>query len=410
VIIKSTPIPTPTPQKFRIGFHYHVPAILKDGDIYVPGYLGRWLDCLAEMNESVVCFMYSLAPVDQAQLDYKIEAKNIEFVDLGIKKSVPERILHARKFTATLKEHRSKLDLLLMRGPSPLLPFAARAMGSLPHVFLLVGTYAAEGVDPNQPAWRRMLIGRLNSWNEKAQMKAAKRGLTFVNSHLLYQQCKLQLEDLIEIRTTTLRAVDFFERADTCQSKPINLLYAGRFSHNKGLFDLLTVTKLLVNQGVNVVLNLVGWGEPGDPIVENLLAQARADGLEDRLVLHGYKAVGEELWACYRQADIFVMASHSGSGEGFPRTLWEAMANSLPIVTTGVGSIAHYAGEVVSLVSPQQPEEMTKAIMALVNDGKLRQAQIEKARELVRTNTLEVQTRIFVDHIANWMQTSQAKM
>ena len=98
-------------------------------------------------------------------------------------------------------------------------------------------------------------------------------------------------------------------------------------------------------------LDIVGWPVPGDPILEEVMGQAREMGLEGRVVYHGFKALGEELFAYYKKADIYVIASRSS--EGFPRTIWEAMAHCLPVVATKVGSIPAFIEGAAELVEPE---------------------------------------------------------
>ena len=136
----------------------------------------------------------------------------------------------------------------------------------------------------------------------------------------------------------TLQATDFYERADTCQKRPIHLLYTGRMDRGKGLADMTAALGMLVEQGYDACLDLVGWPEAGDPILAEIKAEAERMGIAERVTDHGFKPLGEELFAFYKNADIYVIASRS-SFEGFPRTIWEAMAHSLPVAATRVGSI-----------------------------------------------------------------------
>ncbi len=355
--------------------------------------------------DELVCFMHSSTAADAQYADYQLQSGNIQWIDIGRKVSVPKRMLNSRRFTRPLRERHRQMDALLIRGPSPLLPAMAKAAGPTAVALLLVGDYLAGVNDLPQPRWRKEAIRLWMNWNTRQQMAVAKRSLTFVNSHLLFEQLQSIVPDLVETRTTTLSAQDFFERDDTCQSRPIRLLYTGRLDRAKGLFEMVDALECLTRDGHDVVLDLVGWPAKGDTIVVEIQEEAQRRGIQDRVCFHGYKSVGPELFAYYKRADIYLIASRSS--EGFPRTIWEAMAHSLPVVTTEVGSIGHFLthGQHAWLVEHASGPAVAQGIQRLINDGLLRRQLIRSGRELARTNTLESRANELVRKLEAWMAT-----
>lgn len=381
----------------RLGFHYHIPAARIDGRIHLPGFLGRFIDSLAESCQSLVCFLHSLQPDEPAILDYPLQSKRVEWVDIGSHASIPMRMLRAGQVKRIVSTWTGRLDVMLIRGPSPLLPDIAAACGSLPVALLLVGDYLAGVDDLPQPAWRKELIRLWSRWNASRQLKVARRSLTFVNSRLLYRQLEPYVPRLVETRTTTLTREDFYVREDTCQSRPIRLLYTGRLTASKGILDMVTALAQLVGQGEDVVLDLVGMIEKGEEGLPGQIRRVAEEiGVGGRVVYHGYRPVGPELFAFYRAADIYVIASQS-SFEGFPRTIWEAMANSLPVVATRVGSIPDYVEGAVLLVPPRSPHELMNAIAQIIQDSQLRKNLISIGMRLAKVNTIENRTREMID-------------
>ena len=120
-------------------------------------------------------------------------------------------------------------------------------------------------------------------------------------------------------------------------------------------------------------------------------------GVDKNIRYLGYKKLGPELFQCYQDADIYVIASQLS--EGFPRTIWEAMANSLPVVATRVGSIPYYIEGAAELVTPRSPEELAMAIFRLVHQTELRKRYIVKGFELAKSNTLEYQAEKMMSEI-----------
>jgi glycosyltransferase involved in cell wall biosynthesis len=178
-------------------------------------------------------------------------------------------------------------------------------------------------------------------------------------------------------------------------------LYSGVLSPAKGLFELLDALKILVDQSMDVHLHLVGWEDDAKKPVEMALREkAKKLRVENRLTIHGKKSVGPELNAMYRMADIFVLPSHA---EGFPRVIWEAMANSLPVVASTVGGIPgmleHQKHAV--LIRPKDSSEIAQAVKRVNNDSALRKTLIKGGFELAKGNTLSKQTKNLIDILRN---------
>jgi len=386
----------------NLGFHYHIPALIQQGQTILPSYLGRFIDCLADNCASLICFMHSPRLDEISQMDYPIHSGNVRVIDLGLHASLPRRMLTIPTITQIVRGMRSEMDCMLIRGPSPLLPTIAKACAPIPTPLLLVGDQLAGINDLQQPRWRKAAIRAFWTWNETRQIVVAKRSLTFVNSRLLYKKYEDVIPNLIETRTTTLTAADFYERQDTCLRQPIRLLYTGRMARAKGILDILEAVNILVNSGEDVTLDLVGMLEKNDTALEDLLQKAGEYGIADRVTYHGCFPVGEQLFQFYKKADIYVIASQS-SFEGFPRTIWEAMAHSLPVVATRVGSIPAFIEGTSEIVRPGNFDDLVMGIMKLIHSPDIRQRYIKNGRELVKRNTLEYQVRVMVNEIDHWL-------
>jgi glycosyltransferase involved in cell wall biosynthesis len=388
--------------KLRLAYHYHIPARQEGGKIVMPGYEGVFVESLAEECGKVTCFLHSPVLEDHFTGDYTIRSENVELVDIGPHSSVPKRIFFTKKYTHSLIERRGELDVLLLRGASPLLPGFAEAANHLPITLLLVNDPLAGIDDIQQPNWRRELIRLWWNWNNSKTHKIAKQNLTFVNSHKLYEQLRTDVPNLIETRTTTLNQTDFYERDDTCQTPPYHLLYTGRITWEKGLMDMVDALAKLVEQGYDCLLDLVGMGVRNDKTLEDIREKASELGILERVIYHGYKPLGPQLFDFYRNADIYIIASKS-SFEGFPRTIWEAMANSLPVVATRVGSIPDFIGEAAELVNPNDIYQLSESIIALLNGSELRKEYIKKGLSLAKKNTLQARARQMVEQITSWI-------
>lgn len=386
----------------KLGFHYHVPAINRNGQIWMPGYQSRFIDSLADHVELLVCFLHLPKSGELYLMDSPLQAKNIELVDLGPHDYLPSRILRSRSLIEKIRPYENTLDVLLLRTPSPLAPIIAQSL-DIPLSFLIVGDNTLGINDLPQPWWRKKIIHAFWLWNRWQQIKHAAGVLTFVNSQINYDDLKSKISNLFMTKTTTLSQKDFFERDDTCQTRPCQILYAGRIERAKGLLDILDAMRMLIDEGEDICFDLVGWADEGDTSLSELLAKAQTMNMADRVIYHGYKTVGPELFDYYKQADMYVLASQNS--EGFPRTIWEAMAHSLPVVATRVGSIPDFIERAAILVEPSSPIALAEGIKKIMFDDANRQALIAAGRKLAQENTLEKQSKKMIDIIENYLNT-----
>lgn len=388
-----------------LGFHYHSPADMINGKMMLPGYLGVFIDGLAEKFDTVICFMHSPTAEKRDMLDYEIKSSNVELVDIGTHKSMFNRAFNGRHHVSKIESHYPKIDGMLIRGPSPLLPFVASSCRrhDVSCAYLLVGDYL-EGLRSSRINMaKRVLLWTFYSLNKLFQDYRLDHTLVFVNSGKLYDEYSLK-SHCIEVRTTTLHQEDFFSRSDTCRNDVLQLLYTGRIDPGKGIEDMLYALKSVHQEGHKAVLNIVGW-ETSKGFIERLKTLAKELHVSNDMIFHGKKRVGIELFTMYRNADIYLLASR-GDFEGFPRTLWEAMANSMPIVATKVGAIPYFLTDekTALLVKPNDTDALAGAVLRLAGSKELRVKLISQGYALAQTNTLEVQSEVMHRHLVAFFE------
>ena len=119
--------------------------------------------------------------------------------------------------------------------------------------------------------------------------------------------------------------------------------------------------------------------------------------------IRGKKQIGEELLAFYRAFDIFVIATKGN--EGFPRTIWEAMSQSLPVISTRVGSIPNLLveDETAIFIDQSSPAQLAQAILRLKDEEELRKKLIRNGYALAKTNTIEIQSKKMIDIMKGYL-------
>lgn len=102
--------------------------------------------------------------------------------------------------------------------------------------------------------------------------------------------------------------------------------YAGSIAELKGVGDLIRAMAFLKNDGLNVRASFAGLGD-----IEGMTALASSLGIADHVDFRGI--VGNELvFEMFREADIVAVPSRTAYPEGFPLTMFEAIASRSPIV------------------------------------------------------------------------------
>lgn len=385
----------------KLAFYYHIPIYPNGDNLNIPSYLGVFLDALAYQVEKLVLVMHQAQGNKISESDYVLKSKNIEWINLGIAQPAWKRTFFPSNFLKEKLKHIATCDAFIIRSPTPLAPAFHKFVSNPKLIFMIVGDYQEANLFRKQTSVRDKIISKYLNYFDKLFTNQIMVTDCLVNSDALYEKYKSEAKSIHQIRTTTLSESDFFKRDDTCVSKPIQLLYSGRIDPAKGLYELLHACSILIKQNIQVVLNIVGWETDSDmPIENDIRAKAREFGIPDKIVFHGRKSVGAELNAYYRMADIYVIPSYH---EGFPRTIWEAMANSLPVIATKVGGIPSNIRDGIdaTLINPKSETEIVMAIQNLLNDEVLRKKYIQNGLKLAKENSLETQTKKMVDIIKN---------
>jgi glycosyltransferase involved in cell wall biosynthesis len=383
----------------NIGFHYHIPFYKKHNKLYVPSYLGVFIDELAKHAETLFLFMEHV--ISNSEADYELQSSNIRIIDLGSKSSFYRRLLLPSKKLKLIIPHLLDVDHLILRSPSPLSPHISRVARNKTHaVHFLVGDYVKGLKELQQPFWRKWAIVLLTHYYQHLQRRMIRNAHVLVNSLELYDANKSLTQDLYTIKTTTLNKNSFYERNDTCQHNTIRILYTGRINFQKGLRELLQAVSMLI-KAYTIEIDIVGWEDAGKfSYTEALKKEARVLGVIDSLHFHGKKKVGDELNSFYRKADIYCIPSYH---EGFPRTIWEAMANSLPVIATRVGSIPGYLSEKTTLlIDTKNVNQLKAAIEEVITNEHRRKSIIKASFEYAQDCTLENQTKKMVDLITSF--------
>lgn len=158
------------------------------------------------------------------------------------------------------------------------------------------------------------------------------------------------------------------------------LVCVANVSPVKGLEYLIKSLVDIKNKFPNVLLVIIGEVFSNPKYYLNLRSLIRSLNLEQQVTFTGY-VEHNELPTFLSLADLFVMSSIH---EGTPVSILEAMAMKVPVVATNVGGISEQIlhNKTGLLISPKDPDEISKAVVNLL-DNKKRIHMGEEARKRV---------------------------
>jgi glycosyltransferase involved in cell wall biosynthesis len=165
---------------------------------------------------------------------------------------------------------------------------------------------------------------------------------------------------------------------------PFTMLSVARLVEKKGGRYLVEACRLLQERGVSFRCEIIGRGNLRQPLVE----QIRRAGLERSVRLLGGRKQGDVL-ARLRTAHLYVLPSIVGSDgnrEGLPVSIVEALACSLPVVSTpvtGIPEVVH-DGHNGLLVPERDPVALADALQRLIEDRELYERLRAQARASVQ--------------------------
>jgi glycosyltransferase involved in cell wall biosynthesis len=157
--------------------------------------------------------------------------------------------------------------------------------------------------------------------------------------------------------------------------------FAGRLVAEKGVPELLAAARTVLERFPTARLLLVGMFDraKADAVRDEL---AREHGVEAMCVFTGQRDDMPELFAAM---DVFVLPSHR---EGFPRTVMEASAMSLPVVATNIRGCrtAVEDGRTGILVPLRDVTALAEAICRLLGNAGLRREMGQAGRALAEAS------------------------
>jgi len=185
-----------------------------------------------------------------------------------------------------------------------------------------------------------------------------------------------QVEEFLGVEPSRIRIIPHgvhvpsMERQNTSRQNLV--LFVGAIQRRKNVRNLV---RAFERMPPSWRLALAGAAD-GFGAAEELRAVENSPRKADIEVL-GY-VTAMELEALYRRARIFAFPSLD---EGFGMPVLEAMANSVPVITSQRSALPEVAGDAALSVDPDDPEEIAAALVRLASDQALCDDLARRGRE-----------------------------
>jgi glycosyltransferase involved in cell wall biosynthesis len=166
----------------------------------------------------------------------------------------------------------------------------------------------------------------------------------------------------------------------------LTAISAGRLEEEKNPLLLADVLADLRASDPRWRLVICGEG----PLEGALRERLAALGVAGAATLRGYLPLDGGLQDAYRAAHASLHVSWT---EGLPQVSFEAFAAQVPVVATGVGSVAAAGDGAVLLVAPGDPKAPAARLRQVAADRILRETLVAAGLARVRSHTLEAELR-----------------
>lgn len=191
------------------------------------------------------------------------------------------------------------------------------------------------------------------------------------------ESVKQELEDYYSLSNVIVTETSVDER----KFFPTNnegqyILYVGRLSYGKGLFDLIEIAKK-INEKHDIKFYLVGKGELEKALQEKI----QKENLKDYVKILG-QIEHDQLVQMYQKAIFFIFPSYY---EGFPTVVLEAMSSGLPVLASDIDAHKYFIDNFKNgiLIKKGSIEDATEKIEILLNNENLRKELGKNARKTV---------------------------
>ncbi len=367
-----------------------------DGRLWMNHSMGRLVDVMRSMVPGAKLCVPVLEHLDKSKMNHPVDFPPEDIVDLP----PLETVIRSQKYfwptRKVAKQFAKSVDVLFMRVPFQI-PLTLQGLGT-PKVMHIAGNpvNVIAASSDYRGVMKRLALGYARH-TCRVMRRMVKEPHTRVASNGREMWDLLGCQKGRVVVSSCIYASEMQPRPNTALNNPPTILSVAYLRPEKGVGYLLEAFEML-RKHRPLKLMLVGASDRATGAEAMIRDQITRSPYRSDITLAGTIDFGEELFAHYRNADVFVVASLS---EGTPRTLVEARGFGCPVVATRAGGIPSSVddGRTGLLVEPRDSVGLARAIERILSDESLRQHLIAEGLRGSHEQTLEYFTGQLVEEV-----------
>jgi len=161
------------------------------------------------------------------------------------------------------------------------------------------------------------------------------------------------------------------------KEKKWDAVFQGRFHPQKGVVELITIWKKVVQLKPNAKLAMIGNG----PLMDEVVRAIKKEKLDENVKLFGFVFDGDEKYKIFSESKMVLHPAFYDSG-GMATA--EAMAFGIPAVGFNLKAYDSYYPK--GMIKVKDEKEFAQTIVMLLDDAKRREKIGKEARDLIEKN------------------------
>jgi len=376
--------------------HHHAVAYVSPEGIWLQSFIATWVNSLAPYFERVGLLMHETS-VKGGKQDTLIPFKHVKLESLGPEGRTWDRLQRIARIKEKCSSVSSQYEGLLIRGITPRGYTVFKHTSIKSKYFLLVGSL----ID-SQPRFEiKRIYPYLMYFVRKAELGEMGAKMTCLsNSKKVAEEFSSFVGKQVYFTpTSSISERDILPyKEKVFESPELNLLFCGRITFDKGVFELFKAIKPL-SEKLKRKIKLTMIGSVDNETKAGLIEVAKKDDFEAEVTWLGFVPYGKVLLNYFSLADFCVLPSYH---EGFPHTIWEAGICSVPMVVTNVGGIPGMVSEgEVSFIKPKSIDSIVEVISQLVMHPDQSKIKTKPLYNLASQFTLEKNAKVLFETLMN---------
>lgn len=294
-----------------------------------------YIDFIAQHFDNVYIISTVKRDDDVSNLNSLISYKNVQVVDIPYQGSQLKSLKNVFKYYKAIKLVKDKSSKFYCRIPDPFV-WMPRLLFRKQCIMHYVGdSLEAAKVNEKWSILKKtiMILGYLPDYF--LTLLATRSSVAFSNGRQIAEKLQKYKLNVMPVISSTILDSEIPVKLHPLNDKDssVHLVFTGYLRYWKGINTLFDLIRLLKNDNVNFTFDILGDGD----MYADFMQFVKQEKVEEQVKLHGHVNDRSFMNSIYRNSDIYVFPSLGG--EGSPRSVVEAMAQGLIVISTPVGSL-----------------------------------------------------------------------